>query len=473
MGRRLFIFPDRSFAPAEYEPWIANILKETDRVLVLAPHAPGLTSFNDAITKYKIKHRILKAQDIEESLDSFTSESKAILTLANRYDGIDLPGDACRMLLVYGLPTAVNLQERFLWSKLNLNSILKDRIRTRISQAVGRCTRNSTDYAAVIMLGENLLDFCIKHENRAELHPELKAEMDFGLDNSDVTDVASLTSLLNLFLNRDTQWEVAEADIAKRRNETINQTAPYVETLRDVVNLEVEHQYDLWTENFEGALDKATAIVDKLSGDQLAGYRAFWNYIAGCAAYQLGKITNKQGLIKNASVRFHSASQAVRTVSWFARLSHELEVPVSTEVDSRYLTLLATESINDYLTLLGTVGEKFAKTMSSYQALIEDSNAEKFDRALTELGKMLGFQVQKPEGSGTPDSLWQLGDELTLLFECKSDETPVDGISISTCRQAQGHRNWAKSRPFFVEKAKTYIIVVTPSRVCQQRRCSP
>ncbi len=50
---------------------------------------------------------------------------------------------------------------------MGLDVLLKERIKTRIEQASGRCTRSDTDRAAIIMLGRRLLDFCARTENRA------------------------------------------------------------------------------------------------------------------------------------------------------------------------------------------------------------------------------------------------------------------------------------------------------------------
>jgi len=62
--------------------------------------------------------------------------------------------------------------------------VLTERIRTRLTQGAGRATRNSADYAAVIMLGRDLANFCAQPGVQAASHPEIRAELCFGLDNS-------------------------------------------------------------------------------------------------------------------------------------------------------------------------------------------------------------------------------------------------------------------------------------------------
>lgn len=461
-GRRLFIFPNRSFAPEEYEPWLTRHVRSKDRSLILTPHRFAADEVKALILAGGIDHDLLESQHVELSLDQFTGNPRAILLLTNRYDGLDLPGDSCRSLVVYGLPTSVNLYERFLWSKLGLSGLLADRIRTRITQAVGRCTRSSTDYAVVVMIGADLFDYCIARENRADLHPELRAEMEFGLDNSECSEIDRLTYLADLFIARDQRWATAESDITKRRGEAPRLIPGYIEALRNAVQLEVQYQYDLWREDFTGALEKATSIVDRLSGDELAGYRALWYYFTGCAAFHQASLTGSDELLRTASDRFYRASQASRAVAWFARLSHELTRPDEVETQTSVLSAIAAESINRHISDLGTAGPSFERAIAQSRDDIHQTSHARFESALAELGKMLGFYAYKPNGAGAPDSVWTLGTGHALLFEAKTEETASGAISISTCRQAQGHRAWQRARPIFSQNAEMTIVVVSP-----------
>jgi hypothetical protein len=460
-GRRLFLFPDASFTDDQYNPWLVNHICARDRTLVLTPHRFSAETFRELVSSTDLTHEILEATDVEFSLDKFTTNPQAILLLTNRYDGLDLPGDTCRSLLVYGLPASVNLYERFLWSKLGLSGLLADRIRTRITQAVGRCTRNPTDYAIVTMVGRDLFEYCIARENRADLHPELRAEMEFGFDNSQTEEIERLDYLVEIFLMRDPEWEPAETDIAARRDQPPRTAPAYVETLRRVVRMEVEYQYDLWRQDYMAALEKAVSIVDLLGGDDLAGYRALWNYFAGCAAYLQAYITGREDLRVTAADRFRRASYASKAVLWFARLSHELGLEQG-EASSAIDLAQAVEGVNRFLSDLGMVGAGFDRAMLDLARFVQETDAAAFDRALTELGQMLGFGAHKPSEAATPDAVWNLGTAYVILFEAKSDESPEGSISVSTCRQAQGHKDWQTNRPFFTQAALIKTVIVSP-----------
>jgi Rad3-related DNA helicase len=140
-GRRLILFPNKSkAAPLDV---LHGVMALTERSLVLVPN-----DFSRAKAEQYLPagFSVLGPRDIENDLKVFTQSSKAVLLLANRYDGIDLPGTDCRMLVVIGVPTGIGLQERYLTERLNANAQFQDRIRTRLTQAVGRCTRDESDF---------------------------------------------------------------------------------------------------------------------------------------------------------------------------------------------------------------------------------------------------------------------------------------------------------------------------------------
>src|SRR5579859_6899974 len=68
--------------------------------------------------------------------------------------------------------------------RLNAGAFLRERVRTRVTQAMGRCTRNDRDHATILILGERLTKFLTEKNVRRAMHPELQVELEFGIENS-------------------------------------------------------------------------------------------------------------------------------------------------------------------------------------------------------------------------------------------------------------------------------------------------
>jgi len=153
---------------------------------------------------------VWQPEEFASAPDGFTTAPEGVLAVANRYDGIDLPDEACRLVIIARLPVGMHLQERFLHESVKALSVLTERIRTRLTQGAGRAIRNSADYAAVIMLGRDLANFCADPAVQAACHPEVRAEICFGLDNSQGVPAREAAENLRHFHDQDEDWRAAE-----------------------------------------------------------------------------------------------------------------------------------------------------------------------------------------------------------------------------------------------------------------------
>ena len=148
IGRRFFVFPKRALDDDEAERFATESIKLAGRALYLVPDDHSAGKIKAAIAS-TIACPIFDAAQIEESKAPFIQCDKAVAIVANRYDGIDLVDDDCRLLLADGLPGGANLQEKFFVLRVTAQLLLDDRILTRLVQGFGRCTRSPNDYAAV------------------------------------------------------------------------------------------------------------------------------------------------------------------------------------------------------------------------------------------------------------------------------------------------------------------------------------
>jgi hypothetical protein len=459
IGRRLYLFPDISLSPDDYKDWLVNRISNSDRTLIMCPSWYRINKFEELIERCSPKPLTLKAQDIEETMKPFKEADHSVLLLANRYDGIDLPDGICRQVIIDGLPSSTNLQETFLDERLGLDVLLRERIRTRIQQASGRCTRSHRDRASIIMTDKKLLGFCQKSENQRIIHPELRAEIRFGLrQNSE--KVEKYDAILRSFEANDDNWKEAETVIDKIRNadDTIDTTI--TDILEQGVRYEVDYSYAMWSGDYERAVERAIRVSDNLSHRSLQPYRALWNYFVASAA-----LTAPEGVDEYEHIRNDFSERALAAgslISWFPNAVQSLRKGAPPSEDLLINQALAVENILDFLIDMGPTGPKLNNKLKEIEEFLSETDSDKFDRGLVELGNLLGFTSMRPAGDGAPDACWQLENQLCYILEGKSDEHPDSGISIQNCRQTSSHRKWAASKDYLKNVKESEVCLITP-----------
>lgn len=242
VGRRFFMFP--ACADDDEEMLLADLMRAAGRSLVLVPSETEAATVRVLIGK-RLGFPVFGARDIEQSKNPFVSQPQAVAVIANRYDGIDFPQDECRLSILFAMPTATTLQERFLIDKLGCLALYNDRIRTRLVQAVSRCTRSNSDYAAVVVVGPKLADYLVRREGREYLHPELQGEIKFGTDNSARRSPQDFIEFFRAFIEQKDAWRRANESIIKARDSAEVKELASREILAAAAPLEVQYGSNL------------------------------------------------------------------------------------------------------------------------------------------------------------------------------------------------------------------------------------
>ena len=260
-GRRLFLMPDLSVTEDDTLHVLSSAVQAFKRGLILTPsrHDPDGKAAVNALGNRGIS--LLYTNDIEDSIDPFVESENSALVLS-RYDGLDLSDEMCRCVALVGLPNGTNLQERFMWSRIAAQALLRNRVLTRFTQGVGRCTRSDNDYALVLVVGYRLLDFLLKSENQRTLNPELQAEIQFGIENSRDKESNHFADLWKAFIDQGDVWRDAERAIVAQRELLSRQNDPVSQRLQSVVKDEVNYLYARWRNNLEYALECARKVAD-------------------------------------------------------------------------------------------------------------------------------------------------------------------------------------------------------------------
>lgn len=441
-GRRLVLFPDVSLDEQMTWDLISRCISKYGRCLALCPDRASADLFAQNVAD-RTQATTLGAGDIEQSLLPFTDKQSAVLVLAGRYDGIDLPDDMCRFLVVYGLPAATNVQERFLLTRVKATSLLVDRVRTRLTQATGRCTRGSTDYALVLMVGPKLADFCSKSEVIAGFHPELQAEIRFGLDNSiGNAELSAFEDMVSAFDPQSEGWADAEQAIIQMRDSSDLVANPGESKLLGCAGSEVRHSEAMWGGDYRAALEQARYISDALGGPDLAPYRAWWHYLGGTAAWVSHRLDKEQAHLKVAQEEWDRACSTNTTITWLRDLRRAAKITIDASEQWRDEDVLAAERVAAELGSLGFSGAKFDRTILGFLTQLDQDEPRAFEKGLQQLGLLLGFESPSLSANADPDAVWMLDPHMRVVVEAKSNEAPEGAISFASVREAKAHLAW-------------------------------
>lgn len=462
VGRRLFLFPGMSLDDKESAKLRLELMKLTGRSLVLVPSKPHGETIRQEVEN-KISFRTLDAGDIEDTKETFTKQDHAVAIIANRYDGIDFPGDECRLTFVEGLPTATNLQERFLMSRMAANVLFNERIQTRVLQAIGRCTRSLEDYSAVVVNGLDLQDYLTDKRRRRFLHPEIQAELQFGIEQSMGATQSDFLGFIKTFLSNGDDWESANQDIIDLRDGLAQERFPAIRDLESSVTHEIDYQENLWQGDFVDAMDAASRVLGTTTGEDLRGYRALWNYLAGSAAI-LARGQNQFVAEDKAEKYFFAAKNAAIGLRWLVNLATTktvYEYSVSDPED-----ILRTEQVENIENVFSKLGANHDRRYAAREKEIIEGllSADDFEISQVLLGELLGFNSSKRETDGSPDPWWHLGT-ICFVFEDHAGAKESSSLSVEKARQAADHPRWIRQNLPELKTSEIIPILVTPTSI--------
>jgi hypothetical protein len=462
IGRRYFLFPEKSLTEEQALKLRRDLMHEAGRSLVLTPNTPDAGAVIEDVEEH-LKFRIFTANDLEVSKTEFTQAEQAVAVIANRYDGIDFPDDDCRLLFVEGLSRTTNLQERFLINRMGASLLFNERIQTRVLQAIGRCTRGLNDYSAVVITGDELSAYLTDHKRRAYFHPELQAELEFGVDQSTRVQSTDLVDNFKIFLDHAEEWEAANQSILDAREAATQAKFPAMDQLESIVGHEIAWQTAIWNEDYIRAYDAARDVLGGLTDPALRGYRALWHYLAGASAESAAS-AGEAGFDAHARTQYRKAKDAATGIPWLIGLTRGGAAAAPTPEEIQHGTLLLqVEQLEAQLVKLGTLhNREFSARENAIREGLRDGKA--FEQAQVLLGEHLGFNAGKREDDASPDPWWIVGN-IALVFEdhanAKGENSTIDATKA---RQAASHPDWMREHVPASAGAQIQPVLVTPAK---------
>jgi replicative superfamily II helicase len=233
-----------------------------------------LVSSDKAAESWSKVATVAKGSKEVESLVTQLQEEKirGPVVFANRYDGIDLPGDSCRILLMKGLPSGTSNYELFRASALYGGTTITRMLAQRIEQGIGRGARGAGDHCVILLVGSDISSWVAKDANFRFLTSATRAQLDMGIEVSkEIESVKDLVQTIQRSIDRDKDWTEYHAEtlaelVDEDESNDFHFTQAKVE--RKVVNL--------WNDGYhEQAIAKLEQVVnnDKQASDiQMRGW---------------------------------------------------------------------------------------------------------------------------------------------------------------------------------------------------------
>ncbi|PMT59583.1 DEAD/DEAH box helicase [Vibrio parahaemolyticus] len=384
----------------------------------------------------------LSSKNISEGVARLKTQHVGLVVLNNRYDGIDLPQTACRLLVIDGLPDARNLIDRVKQSSLmssNYDNVEKIQ---RIEQGMGRGVRSSDDYCVVMLTGKGLTSTIYTDNAIDNFSPATRTQMSISENVAEqVADkpASELEHLMDYCLLQNQQWVAfSKGQLAQLTYEERADIKPIKLSL-----------YEAYLSAIRGDVNGACRIIEATAN--ACNDNALKGYL-------------KQVLAEYTNINDESQAQLIllNANSFNQRLLKPLSGIDYTKVND--LTQEQAKQCASYLSGKFLIKNKM---IIAANAVIDNlyfrpKSANKFEAAMDDLAKMLGFNSQRPELAYNkgPDNLWSIGNQQYLVIECKNEATS-DTINKSYCNQLNGSSTWFENQYDFTSQHTP--IMVHPS----------
>lgn len=407
-GERMILLPSLIHEDLDREEIVASLGKPRPKrrfgVVALAPSFARIKDWESYGATIAKKDSV---GDVIESLKKGEFENTVVLI--NRYDGIDLPDDTCRILIFDSRPYSESLSD--LYQELcrpDSEATLMRTVRT-IEQGMGRSVRGEKDYCVVVAIGADLVRLLRDKTTRKYLSPQMAAQIDLGLEIANMAKQEiedgegpkpALNGLIRQCLSRDAGWKAFHV-------EQMDQVVPSGsnEAVLRAYAAELKAEQAYAAGDYSGATD---ALQVLLNGSSVGADDKGW-YLQEMARF-------KWRASRPESERLQLAAH---------KKNHMLLKPPSgvTVAKLRIVSQGRVERIAKWVADLGNYSELDACVSDILGRLVFGTKAEKFEHALNELSRALGFAGERPdkEWKEGPDNLWALDATQYLLWECKSE----------------------------------------------------
>ncbi|NEO00573.1 MAG: DEAD/DEAH box helicase family protein, partial [Moorea sp. SIO3I7] len=141
------------------------------------------SSFKKAKLYEKLNYTVVDSKSIFEEVNQLKSgNTDQGIVIVNRYDGVDLPDDACRILILDSCPFAESLTERYEEDCRSSSEIISIKIAQKIEQGLGRSVRGEKDYSVILLIGDDLVKFVKNDSYKKYFSDQTRKQIEIGFE---------------------------------------------------------------------------------------------------------------------------------------------------------------------------------------------------------------------------------------------------------------------------------------------------
>jgi replicative superfamily II helicase len=358
-------------------------------------------------------------------------EFERTVVLANRYDGIDLPDSSCRVLIFDSKPYSESLLDLYQeFCRPSSEATLMRTVRT-VEQGMGRSVRGEKDYCVIVVIGTDIVRLVRDRESRKYLSSQMATQIELGLEIADLArqDIENGEKPINAFdtltrqcLGRDEDWKAFYVE----KMSTVKPKGANENVLR-LYALELEAEEHFASGDYATASEKLQALLDS-------------------HAVHL----DDKGWYLQEMARYHYRSNRSESdrLQVAAHKSNRLLLKPASGVTVAKLVIQSqgrVERIAKWVGSFGKYSDLDVGVSDILGRLVFGVRADKFENALDELSRALGFAGERPdkEWKEGPDNLWALDDSQYILWECKNEvELTRAEINKREAEQMNRHSAW-------------------------------
>lgn len=446
-GEKMILFPsliDEGLNSQAIREWVCSLTMPG--VVILVPSF-SQTSF------YESKGCIIANNaNMERVLLGLSNKSiNHPVVFVNRYDGVDLADERCRLLIIDSLPYFDSLVDRYEQSCREFSDQIYTKVAQKVEQGIGRSVRSEKDYSAIIVIEEELVHFVKGVKSQHYFSKQTVKQIEIGDDVTEsVKDEMSGETPRKAFfgviaqcLKRDEGWkQYYEEQMSSI--EIVEEEHPYL----DIILKEYLAERALYKKDFKKAADLYQDLVNENSVNlQEKGW------------YQ----------------------QLLAKCMWHAQKTEYEKIQGKAHDNNNYLLMLYNVPYKKSGFIQRTSLEQVIRKIQSFNGyfdykiaidsilsnLIIGVSANKFERAVQELGNVLGFDSTRPDKQFKcgPDNLWHYSNNHYLLIECKSEkmQNSVE-ITKDEIGQMSNHIAWFKDN-YGKDETVKYIFIHPVSNI--------